>query len=190
MDISCHVSKHECHSHQPLQPSNVRSFHTIHRVLKPYCQSYGFSSGHVWMRELDYKESKKVECRRIDVFELWCWKRRVPWTARRSNHSILKEISPEYSTGRTDAEAETPILWPPDAKNWLIGKDLVLGKIEGREEKGRTEDEMVGWHPRIDGHEVEQAPGDGQGSLACCSPWGCKESGKTEQLNWTWAHES
>ena len=87
---------------------------------------------------------------------------------------------------RTDAEAETPILWPPDAKNWLIGKDPDAGKDWKREEKEMTEDEMVGWYHRFDGHEFEQAPGisDGQGSLARCSPWGCKESDTTERLNW------
>ena len=85
--------------------------------------------------------------------------------------------------GRTDAEAEAPILWPPDVKNWLIGKDPDAGK--GQEEKGTTEDEMVGWHYQLDGHEFEQALkiGDGQGGLACCSPWGRKQSDTTEGLN-------
>ena len=89
--------------------------------------------------------------------------------------------------GRTDAEAETPILWPPDAKNWLIWKDPDAGKDWRREEKGTTEDEMVGWHHRCNVHEFEQAPrvGDGQGSLARCSPWGRKESDMTVWLNWT-----
>ena len=83
--------------------------------------------------------------------------------------------------GRTDAEAEAPILWPPDAKSRLTGKDLMLGKIEGRRRRG-WQDEMVGWHHRLGGHEFEQAPGDGegQGSLACCSPRGHKESDTTE----------
>ena len=87
---------------------------------------------------------------------------------------------------RTDAEAETPILWSPDAKNWLVGKDPDAGKDWRQEEKGSTEDEMVGWHHWLDGHEFEQGPGvgDGQGSLACCSPWGHKESDTTKQLNW------
>ena len=85
------------------------------------------------------------------------------------------------------SEAETPILWPPDAKNWLIGKDPDAGKDWGWEEKGMTEDEMVGWHHRLEGHEFEQALGVsyGQGSLACCSPWGCKELDTTKWLNWT-----
>ena len=87
--------------------------------------------------------------------------------------------------GRTDAESETPILWPPDVKNWFLGKDPGAGKDWGQEEKGTAEDEMVGWHHWLKGHEFEQASGvgDGQGSLACCSPWGCKESDMTEQLN-------
>ena len=89
--------------------------------------------------------------------------------------------------GRTDAEAETPILWPPDAKNWLIWKDPDAGKDWRWEEQGMTEDEMVGWHHQLNGHEFEQAPGvgDGQGGLECCSSWGHKESDTTEQLNWT-----
>ena len=88
--------------------------------------------------------------------------------------------------GRTDAETETPILCLPDAKNWLIGKDPDAGKDWRQEEKGMTEDEMVGWHHWLDGHEFEQAlaDGDGQGSLACYSPWGCKEPDMTEWLNW------
>ena len=89
--------------------------------------------------------------------------------------------------GRTDAEAETPILWPPDAKNWLIGKDPDAGKDWRQEEKGTTEDEMAGWHHQLDGHEFKQTlgVGDGQRSLECCSPWGHKESDTTERLNWT-----
>ena len=131
---------------------------------------------------------KKAERWRIDAFELWCWRRllRVPWTARRSNQSILKEISPGRSLERTDAKAETPILWPPHVKSWLIWKDPDAGKDWGQEEKGTTEDEMVGWHHRLNGCEFEQALGVGDGhSLVCCSPWGCKESDTTKRLNWT-----
>ena len=89
--------------------------------------------------------------------------------------------------GRTDAEAETPILWPPHVKSGLIGKDPDAGRDWGQEEKGTTEDEMVGWHHRLDGHESKWTPGvgDGQGGLACCDSRGCKESDTTEQLNWT-----
>ena len=88
--------------------------------------------------------------------------------------------------GRTDAEAETPILWPPDVKNGLIGKDTDAGKDWRQEEKGTIEDEMVGWHHWLYGHESEHSlrVGDGQGSLVCCSSWGCKESNMTEWLNW------
>ena len=88
-------------------------------------------------------------------------------------------------TGRTDAEAEAPTLWPHDAKSQLMGKDPDAGKDWGLGEKGAAEDEVVGWHHRLNGHEFEQALGDGegQGSLACCSPWGCKELDTTEQLN-------
>ena len=104
-----------------------------------------------------------------------------------------KEIQPVYPRGnqswifigRTDAK--TPIFWPTEAKNWLIGKDPDAGKDWRQEEKGTTEDETVGWHHQLNGHEFEQAPrvGDGQGNLACYNPWGCKESDTTEQLNWT-----
>ena len=128
---------------------------------------------------------KKAERWRINAFELYSWRRllRVPWTARRSSQSILKEISPEYSLEGLMAEAETPILWPPDGKNWLIGKDPDAGK-DWRQEKGTTEDEMVGWHHGLDGHEFEQAlgVGDGQGSLACCGPW---SQTWLSELNWT-----
>ena len=92
--------------------------------------------------------------------------------------------------GRTDAKAETPILWPPDVKNWLIGKDPDAGKDWRWEEKRMTEDEMVGWHHWLNGHEFKQAlgGGDGQGGQACFSPWGRKESDKTEGLNWWGGH--
>ena len=119
---------------------------------------------------------KKAERWRIDAFELWCWQRllRVPWTARRSNQSILKEISPKYSLEGLMLKLKTPILWPHDVKNWLTGKDPDAGKDWRQEEKGMTEDEMAGWHHRCNEHELGQTPGDGegQGDLACCSPWG------------------
>ena len=130
---------------------------------------------------------RKPEYWRIDIFKLWCWRRllSVPWTARRSNQSTLKEINPENSLGMTDAEAEAPIFWPPNAKNWLIGKDPEAGRDWGQEEKGTTEDEMAGWHHWFNGHEFEETPGDGdgQGGLECCSPWGHKELDMTEQPN-------
>ena len=130
---------------------------------------------------------KKAEHWRTDAFELWRWRRllRVPWTARRSNQSILKEINPGCF-GRNDAKAETPVLWPPDAKSWLIGKDADAGKDWGQEERGTAEDEMVGWHHRLNGHEFGWTPGvgDRQGGLVCCNSWGRKELNMTEQLNW------
>ena len=102
----------------------------------------------------------------------------------------IKSVNPRGNqfwmfTGRTDAEA--PIVWPPDAKNWLIGKALDAGKDWRQEEKRMTEDKMVGWHHQLNGHEFEQAPGvgDGQGSLVYCSSWGRKELDTTEQLKWT-----
>ena len=131
---------------------------------------------------------KNAEHWRIGGFELWCWRRllRVPWTARRSNQSILKEISLEYSLEELML-AETPILWPPCLKKWLTGKDPDAGKDWRQKEKGTTEDGMVGWHHWLDGHEFEQAlgVGDEQGGLACCSPWDRKESDMTEWLSWT-----
>ena len=125
----------------------------------------------------------------IDAFDLWCWRRllRVAWIARRSNQSILKEISQSWIfIGRTNVEAEAPILWSPVAKIWLIGKDPGAGK-DWRQEKGMIEDEMVGWHHRLKDYEFEQAPevGDGQESLACCSPRDLKEW-LWHTKSWTW----
>jgi len=138
------------------------------------------------MLVLDYKESWAPKN--------WCF-----WTVvlEKTLESPLdcKDIKPVHPKGnqswlfigRTDAEAEAPIFWPPAAKNWLTGKDPDAGKDWRQEEKGMAEDEMVGWHHQLNGHEFEQAlgVGAGQGGLACCSPWGCKESDMTEQLNWT-----
>ena len=149
----------------------------------PYSQSYGFSSSHVWMWELDHKES-------------WAPKNWWFWTValEKTLESPLdcKEIQPVHPKGsqpwifirRTDAEAEAPLLWPPDAKSRLIWQDPDAGK-DWRQEEKTTEDEMVGWPYWLNGHEFEQALGDseGQGSLECCGPWGHKESDTTEQLN-------
>ena len=149
-------------------------------------QGYGFFSSHVWMLELDCKESWALKN--------WCF-----WTVvlEKTLESPLecKEIQPVHPKGdqswvfigRTDAEAETPMLWPPDGKSWLIWKDPDAGRDWGQEEKGTTEDEMVGWHHRLNGHEFGWTPGvgDGQGGLACCDSWGRKESDTTERLNWT-----
>ena len=133
---------------------------------------------------------KKAECWRIDAFELWCWRRllKVPWTARRSNQSILKEINTEWILiGKTDAEVETPIIWPPDVKSWLFGKDPDAGRDWGPEEQGRTEDEMAGWHHRPNPQEFvwTLGVGDGQGGLVDCDSWGhrVRQDWVTE-LNW------
>ena len=131
---------------------------------------------------------KKAEHQRTDTFELWCWRRLLsPLDCKE-----IKPINPKGNqswifTGRTDAEAEAPILWPPYVKDWLTGKDPDAGKDWRQEQKGTTEDEMVGWHHRLNGHEFEQALGvsEGQRSLACCSPRGHKELDTTELLNWT-----
>ena len=147
-----------------------------------------FSSSHVWMWELDYKESWAQN---------WCF-----WTVvlEKTLGSPLdcKEIQTVHPKGvqswvfigRTDVEAETPILWPPDAKSWLIWKDSDAGKDWEQEEKGTTEDEMVGWHHRLSGHGFgwTLGVGDGQGGLACYGPWGRKESDMTQWLNWTEHH--
>ena len=149
-------------------------------------QSYGFPSSHIWMWELDYKEGW--------VPKQWCF-----WTVvlEKILESPLdcKEIKLVNAKGnqswifigRTDAEAETPILWLSDAKNWLIGKDSDAGKDWRQEKKGLTEDKMIRWHHGLNGHEFEQdqGVGDGQRSLGCCSPWGRKELDTTERLNWT-----
>ena len=143
----------------------------------PSSQSYGFSSSHVCMWDLDYKESWAVK-------NWWFWT--VVLEKALESPLDCKEIQPVHPKenqswifiGRTDAEAETPVLWPPNANNQLIGKDPDAGKDLRQEEKGTTVDEIVEWHHWLNGHKFEQAPGvgDGQGSLACCSPWGCKES--------------
>ena len=152
----------------------------------PSSQGYGFPSGHVWMWELDCEESWAPKN--------WCF-----WTVvlEKTLESPMdcKEIQPVHSEGdqswvffgRNDAKAETPILWPPHVKSWLIGKDSDAGRDWVQEEKGTTEDEMAGWHHQLDGREFEWTPGigDGQGGLACCDSRGRKESDTTERLNWT-----
>ena len=151
-----------------------------------YCNFGNFYLSHVWMWELDYKESwgPKNSCFGTEVLE-------------KTLESPLdcKEIQPVHPKGdqswvfigRTDVEAETPILWSPDAKKWLIGKDPDAGKDWGQEEKGTTEDEMVWWHHRLDRHGFwwTLGFGDGQGGLVRCSSWGYKELDMTEWLNWT-----
>ena len=154
-----------------------------------FSQSYDFSSTHVWMWELEYKESW--------VLKNWCF-----WSVvlEKTLESPLdfREIQPVHPKGnqswtfiwRTDAEAKTPILWPPDVKKWLTGKDPGTRKDWRQEEKGMTEDEMVECYHQFNGHEFEQVPGvgDGQWSLACCGPWDHKKSDTTEWLNWIDVH--
>ena len=133
---------------------------------------------------------KKAERRRIDAFELWCWRRLL-----RVSSLDCKEMQPVHPKWdqswvfiwRTDAKAETPVLWPPHMKSWLIGKDSDTGRDWGQEEKRTTEDKMAGWHHGLDGCESEWTPGvgDGQGGLVCYDSWGHKEWDTTEWLNWT-----
>ena len=152
--------------------------------LQNHC--YGFSCGHVWMWELDCEDSRTLKN--------WCF-----WTVvlEKTLESPLgcKDIQPVHSKGdqslvffgRNDAKAETPVLWPPHVKSWLIGENSDAGRDWGQEEKGTTEDEMAGWHYRFDGREFEWTPGvgDWQEGLVCCNSWGRKESDTTERLNWT-----
>ena len=149
-----------------------------------YSQSYGFSSSHGWMWDLDHKDG-------------WVLKNLRFWTVVLEktvesplDSKVIKPINPEGNQpwifiGRIEAETEAPILWPPDVKSWLIGKDSDARKDWGQEEKGVTEDEIVGWHQWLDGHEFKQTPGDskGQGSLVCCRPWAHKELDMSWRLN-------
>ena len=169
---------------QPRQHIKKQRHYFVNKGLPS--QGYGFSSGHVWMWELDYKERWAPKN--------WCF-----WTVvlEKTLKSPLdcKEIQPVHPkgdqswvfTGRTDVEAETPILSLPDAKSWLIWEDPDAGKDWRQDEKGMTDDEMVGWHHWLNGHGFGWTPGvgDGKGGLACCSSWGCKELDTTEQLNLT-----
>ena len=140
-----------------------------------YSQSYAFSNSHIWMWQLDHKEawgSPKKWCFWTVVLERTL---EGPFDSKEIRSVNPKGNQPWTFIGRTDAEAEVPIFWPPDGKSWLIGKDPDARKDWWQEEKGTTEDEMVGWHHWFNGHESEQAAdGEGQGSLACCSPWGHK----------------
>ena len=172
-------------SNQPRKHIKKQRYYFANK--SPSSQAYGFSSGRVWMWELDCEESWALKN--------WCF-----WTVVLEKTLVspldCKEIQPDHYKadqswmfiGRTDAEAETPILRPPHAKRpwWLIGKDPDAGRDWGQEEKGTTEDEMAGWHHRLDVHEFgwNLGVGDGQGGLTCCDSWGRKESDTTEWLNW------
>ena len=146
----------------------------------PSSQSCGFSTSHVRMWELDQEDSW--------VPKNWCFQTGVlektlesPLDSKEIKPVSPKENHPWIFIGRTDAEADTTILWPPDVKSWLSRKDTDAEKDWGQEQKGVTEDEMVKWHHWLSGHEFEQTPGDSerQRSLVCCSPWSCKESDTT-----------
>ena len=169
---------------QPRQHSKKQRHYFANKG--PSSQGHGFSSNHVWMWELNYKESW--------VPKNWCF-----WTVvlEKTLESPLnfKKIKPVNSKGnqpwifigRTDAEAKTLILWPPDVKFWLIWKDSDARKDWRQKEKGMTEDEMVWWHHRLNGHGFgwTLGVGDGQGGLVCCGSWGRKDSDTTEWLKWT-----
>ena len=130
----------------------------------------------------------KAECRRTDAFKL-CVEKNLesPLDSKKIQPVNLKGNQPWIFVRRTNAKAEAPILWPPNAKSWLIGKDPDAGKDWGQEEKGTTEDELAGWHHWLNGHGSEWTPAvcDGQGGLACCDSWGRKELDTIERLNWT-----
>ena len=165
-------------SDQPTQ--HIQKQRHYFAIKGPSSQSYGFPSTHVWMWELDHKEDWMPKN--------WCFWAVVFKTLESPLDS--KEIQPVHPKGdqswifigRTDAKAEAPILWPPDVKNWLIGKDPDAGRDWGQEEKGTTEDEMAGWHHWLYAHEFgwTLGVGDGQRGLACCDSWGRKESDMTE----------
>ena len=149
----------------------------------PSSQTYGFSSRHVWVWELDHNKSS--------VSKNWCFWSVVlektlgsPLDSKEIKPVNLKGNQSWIFIGRTNAEA--PILWPPDVKNWFIGKNPDAGQNWRQEENGMTEDEMVEWHHWLNGYKFERAPGvgDGQESMVSCSPWGCKELDTTEWLNW------
>ena len=149
--------------------------HLVKAMVFPVVM-YGYESSTV----------KKAECWRIDAFEVWCWRSllRVPWTARRSNQSILKEISPGCSLEGLMLKQKLQYF---AHVSWLIGKVSDAGRDWGHQEKGATENEMAGWDHRLNGCEFEWTlrVADGQGGLACCNSWGRKESDTAEQLNWT-----
>ena len=152
----------------------------------PYSQSYGFSNSHVQMWEFVHKEGWTPK--------KWCFQIMMLKNTLESPLDC-KEVQPVHPEGnqswvfigRTDVEAETPILWPPDAKSWFIWKDPDAGKDWGQEENGTAEDEMAGWHHWLNALGFGWTPGigDRQGSLVCCGSWGCKKSDTTERLNWT-----
>ena len=177
-------------AYKPRQHIKKQRHHFTDKGLYRPCSGFSSSQAHMW--ELDHKEGW--------VLNNWCFWIVVlektlesPLDSTEIKPVNPKENQPWVFIGRTDAEGEAPKLWPPDAKSQLIGKDPDAGKDWRQKEKQVTEDEMVGWHHRLSGHEFEQTLGDseGQGSLACCSPWGCKELDTIARLNiksiqWVW----
>ena len=185
MEIAAMKLKDACSLKEKLRPTwqHIKKQRYYFANRGPYSQSYGFPSSHVWMWELDYKQSWAPKN--------WCFWTVVlkktlesPWNCKEIKLVHPKGNQSWIFIGRTDAEAETPILWPPDGKSQLIRKDPHAGEV-WRQEKGMTESEITGWHDRLNRQEFEQALGVGerQGSLMCCSPWGRKESDTTEWLN-------
>ena len=180
--------KDACSLEEKLWPTETAYIKQRHHFANKNSSSqiYGFSSSHVQMWELDHKECWVLKNRCFQV---------VVQEKTLESPLDCKEIQPVHSKGyqswvfigRANVEAETPILWAPDAKNWFIWKDPDAGKDWEQEEKGTTEDEMVRWHHCLNWHEFGWIPGvgDGQGGLACCGSWGRKESDTTERLNWT-----
>ena len=172
---SCSLEELEIYD-KPMEHIKKHRHHFADKGL--YSQSYGFSSSYVWMWELDIKNA---EHRRINSFELRCWRRllRVPWTARKSNQSILKKVTPEYSLEGLMLKLKRQCFGHLMRRTDSSEKTLMVGNIEGRRRRGWQDemDEMVGWHLRLNGHEFEWTlgVGDGQGGLVCCSPWGHKE---------------
>ena len=182
-----HRNKRFQNSSPAIQLKDILNLEAKRNLIFPFSHlDFMLTSGHVWMWELDCEES-------------WAPKNRCFWIVvlEKTLESPLdcKEVQPVHPKGnqswlfigRADAEAETPILWLPHGKSWLIGKDPDAGRDWGQEEKGTTEDEMAGWHHWLNGGESEWTPGvgDGQGSLACCGSWGHKESDMTERWNCT-----
>ena len=178
--------KDACSYNKPRQHIKKQRHHFAYKGL--YSQSYGFPSSHIWMWELYHKE--------VQVSKNWCFWTVVLEKTLKSplDYKEIKPVNPKGNwswilIGRTDAEAEAPVFWPPDAKSWLIREDPDAGQDWRQEEKGMIEDRMVGWHHWLNGHKFEQALEDGEGQgrtgegLECCSPWDCKELDVTEWLN-------
>ena len=182
----------------PLLASSLFWLFILWKVLWVYLWEKGGSTGTLllWTEYLQHSDQSLIDLKKWCnwssimmhdlhlLFNSYLWPQEQVLSFTLCNYS---ELLQQVFIGRTDVEAETPVLWPPDAKSWLIWKDPDAGKDWGQEEKGMTEDVMVGWHHRLDGYGFGWTPGvgDGQGGLACCGSWGCKESDTTDWLTWT-----